>query len=163
MRTGNLSLTSPLQLTHLRHTVLQFTTDQADSGGSLAVEIAMFRQPGQSSSSSSSSVSVSGCLSRGFRATPQYNRSSGTVECRHGRLVQQQSRQGSSTVYEQVLVLYPPPGTWYLALLLHCPQSVSHCSAPLLFSVHTDPCVTIIQLSISRIGNYDKRFISVQQ
>ena len=43
VRTGNISLTSPLLLSPLRQTVLQFTTDQADSGGSLAVEVAMVR------------------------------------------------------------------------------------------------------------------------
>ena len=43
VRTGNISLTSPLILSPLRHTVLQFDTDQSDSGGSLAVEIAMVR------------------------------------------------------------------------------------------------------------------------
>ena len=85
---------------------------------------------------------MSGCLSRGFRTSPEYNVTSGLMECRHGRLVRQERRPGNSPVYEQVLVLYPPPGTWYLSLLLHCPHSANHCSAPVLFSVHTDQCVS---------------------
>ena len=139
---GNVSVTSPLLLSPLRHTVLQFTTDQSDSGGSLAVEIALVRPADSSSSSSSSSLSVSACLSRGYRVMPEVNTTSGRVECGEGRLVRQEGRLGSSPVYEQVLVLYPPPGTWYLSLLLSCPRPASHCSAPVLFSVHTDPCVS---------------------
>ena len=85
---------------------------------------------------------MSGCLSRGYRVSPEYNATSGSVECREGRLVRQERRPGTSPVYEQVLVLYPPPGTWYLSLSLHCPHQALHCSAPLLFSVHTDQCIS---------------------
>ena len=134
---ASVSVSSPLVLSPLRHTVLQFSTDQSDSGGSLAVEIALVR-----SGDLPASISVSACLSRGYRARPEVNSTTGQVTCGLGRLVRQQGRLGSSPVYEQVLVLYPPPGTWYLSLLLTCPGPASHCSAPVLFSVHTDPCVS---------------------
>ena len=93
VRTGNISLTSPLKLTSSRTTVLQFTTDLTDSGGSLAVEVAILRSGG-----GAGGVAVSGCLSRGYRSVPHGHK------CKHGRLIHQTSKPGpGSTVYEQVI------------------------------------------------------------
>ena len=55
VRTGNISVTSPLKLTKDKVTVLQFTTDTTDTVGSLAVEVAILRTGGPSQG-----VSVSG-------------------------------------------------------------------------------------------------------
>jgi len=131
VRTGNISMTSPLKLTSSRTTVLQFTTDLTDSGGSLAVEVAILRSGG-----GAGGVAVSGCLSRGYRSVPHGHK------CKHGRLIHQTSKPGpGSTVYEQILVLYPPPGTWYLSLSVsQCSDPGGRCNVPVLFSVHTNQC-----------------------
>ena len=129
VRTGNVSVTTPVKLATDKVTVLQFTTDMSDTVGSLAVEVAILR------SHSASRLSVSGCLSRGYRSLPVNG------VCPHGRLLQQSTDHPPvSTVYEQVLVQYPSPGTWYLTLSSQCSDHASTCSVPVLFSVHTNQC-----------------------
>ena len=109
------------------------------------------------------SVVVTGCLSRGRRVLPGPG-----GECGAARAVRQSSEGGMSgnTVYEQVtsvrhphrvevfridnlilppslgqvVVQYPPPGTWHLALAASCGQPTGSCSAPVIFSVHTNHC-----------------------
>ena len=133
VRTGNISVSAPLRLTSTKITVLQFTTDITDSVGSLAVEVAILRSGGPGLGGS---VAVTGCLSRGYRSLPDDQH-----KCKHGRLLHQNSEGGpSSTVYEQVLVQYPSPGTWYLTLTSSCSGHSGHCSVPVLFSVHTNQC-----------------------
>ena len=39
-----------------------------------------------------------------------------------------------------MVVQYPPPGTWHLALVASCGQPTGSCSAPVIFSVHTNHC-----------------------
>ena len=135
VRTGNVSLSSPLTLRPASATVLQFTTDQTDTAGSLAVEVAILR-----SASSGRSVSVSGCLSQGYRSLPVIQPSDPSPRCGHGRVLHQRSDPGdlTSTVYEQIVIQYPGPGSWHLSLTASC--SEPGCSVPILFSVHTNQC-----------------------
>ena len=136
VRTGNVSLSAPLSLRPASATVLQFSTDLTDTGGSLSVEVAILRSAG----TGSRSVSVSGCLSQGYRSLPVIRPGDPGPRCRHGRALHQRSDPGglTSTVYEQIVVLYPGPGPWYLSLSASCPEP--GCSVPILFSVHTNQC-----------------------
>ena len=138
VRTGNVSTGAPLTLRPASATVLQFSTDLTDTGGSLAVEVAILRHSG--SGSGARSVSVSGCLSQGYRSLPVTRPGESGPWCRHGRVLHQRSDPGglTSTVYEQILVQYPGPGPWYLSLAASCPEP--GCSVPILFSVHTNQC-----------------------
>ena len=140
VRTGNVSLSSPLTLRPASTSVLQFTTDLTDTAGSLAVEVAILRSAG--GASSGGSVSVSGCLSRGYRALPVSLPGQSGPQCRHGRVLHQRSEPGgrASTLYEQILVQYPGPGPWYLSLAASCSEPGLPCSVPVLFSVHTNQC-----------------------
>ena len=134
VRTGNVSLSSPLTLRPASSTVLQFSTDLTDTAGSLAVEVAILR-----SASGGRGVSVSGCLSQGYRSLPVTEPGAGP-RCGHGRVLHQRSDPGglTSTVYEQIVVQYPGPGAWHLSLAASCPEP--GCAVPVLFSVHTNQC-----------------------
>ena len=137
VRTGNVSLSSPLNLRPSASTVLQFSTDLTDTAGSLAVEVAILRGAG---GSGGQGVSVSGCLSQGYRALPVSQPGESGPRCRHGRALHQRSEPGglSSTVYEQIVIQYPGPGPWHLSLAASCPEP--GCTVPILFSVHTNQC-----------------------
>ena len=128
LQNGNATAKTPIKINANNLTILQFDTDVSDSVGTLAVEIAILNSPSMADSS------VFGCLSHGYGSILDFEK------CENGRKLQQISKKNDvSTVSEQVLILYPSPGTWYLTLSARCHHTVS-CSVPLLFSVHTNHC-----------------------
>lgn len=154
---GNNTKREPLILRSNRSTVLSFSLEEGDVGGTLAVELAIYNNKG---GSSSEVREVVGCVSHGYRGIPAANNSSDYPEyyCPRGRKISQtRSHTNREITFDQILIPYPASGRWYLSLSSLCyiagqgrSSSCSTGDVHILFGIHSSSC---IRSSCGRYGH----------